>query len=369
MALHLPGKISRLISDFLTIERLADLIEHELEKRVVARHGLVKLDSLLELLARLKNEMRQALPANQRGRVADLERMIARLRKDYTGSDMEAGRDAMAAHALQLSLERIVTTWRSMGAATFGVLASDLREIDAELSRVCPAYPAASEWPLEPSWPDLWKAEGVLGDPTRPRLANVYPGLATAGVVAPVPGGHPAQDATIRAAGVATFLRQVRLVSDVSPPGGNMERLFAEMMVNDFFSLWELLFTSGVRNEHGQPDLSILEHWKADAWAGANCLAALSGRAHPDLELWRTEVRNKHTAHTDASVEIWRGDLSHWPMSFADVINEARRVIEALRECARLDIRSKIFFVPPTYLGGQEVIGLAAQEGRYWKDG
>jgi hypothetical protein len=82
MALHLPGKVSRLISDFLTIERLADLIEHELEKRVVARHGLVKLDSLLELLPRLKNEMRQALPANQRGRVADLERMIARLRKD-----------------------------------------------------------------------------------------------------------------------------------------------------------------------------------------------------------------------------------------------------------------------------------------------
>jgi hypothetical protein len=58
-----------------------------------------------------------------------------------------------------------------MGAATFGVLASDLREIDAELSRVCPAYPAASEWPLEPSWPDLWKAEGVLGDPINPMEA------------------------------------------------------------------------------------------------------------------------------------------------------------------------------------------------------
>jgi hypothetical protein len=55
-------------------------------------------------------------------------------------------------------------------------------------------------------------------------------------------------------------------------------------------------------------------------------------------------------------------------MTIDELINEALRVIEELRKCAALDIRSKVFFVPPTYLGGQEVVGLAAQEGRYWKD-
>lgn len=44
MAKHLPGKVARLISDFLTIGELTKLIEHEMEKRIVARHGLVKLE-------------------------------------------------------------------------------------------------------------------------------------------------------------------------------------------------------------------------------------------------------------------------------------------------------------------------------------
>ena len=66
MAKHLPGKVARIISDFLTIGELTKLIEHEMEKRVVARHGLVKLDALLNLVARLKNEFRDTLPPGQK---------------------------------------------------------------------------------------------------------------------------------------------------------------------------------------------------------------------------------------------------------------------------------------------------------------
>jgi len=374
MAKHLPGKVARAISDFLTIGDMAKLIEHEMEKRIVARHGLVKLDALLNLTARLKNELRDALPPGQKKDVDCLERLVRRLRNDLENSDMETGRDAMAAHSLRMDLMRIVDTWKCMGETTFGVLEADLKEIDAELIRLSNAYPSVLPYPgasasiVDPNWREFWRHETNLGDPNRPRLANIYPGLATARVAAPVPGGHPAQDATIRATGLATFLRQVRIMLQAVNRGSEVERLFAEMMVNDYCALWELLFVSGVQNEHGQVDLCVLDHWRAEGLKGANCLTELMNKPHPQLNKWRQDVRNKSTAHVDADADIWIADLKNWPMTIDELINEALRVIEELRKCAALDIRSKVFFVPPTYLGGQEVVGLAAQEGRYWKD-
>jgi hypothetical protein len=375
MAKHLPGKVARTIGDFLTLGDLTRLIEHEMEKRIVARHGLVKLDALLNLIARLKNEIRDALPPGQKKDVDQLEALIRRLRNDLANSDMETGRDAMAAHALRLDLTRIVDTWKCMGATTFGVLEDDLKEIDAELVRLSVAnpkelqYPGASASIVDPAWQEFWRRETNLGDPSRPRLANIYPGLATAGVVSPLPGGHPAQDATIRTTGLAIFLRQIRIMLQAVNRGCEVERLFAEMMVNDYCALWELLFVSSVPNEHGQVDLCVLDHWRAEGFKGANCLATLMNNPHPDLDRWRQDVRNTSTAHIDADVDIWVADLKNWPMTIDELINEALRVIEELRKCAALDVRSKFFFVPPVYVGGQEVVGLAAQEGRYWRDG
>jgi hypothetical protein len=360
MAKHLPGKVARVISDFLTIGELTEIIEHEMEKRIVARHGLVKLDALLNLIARLKNEIRDALPQGQKKDVDSLEGVIKRLRKDLENSDMETGRDAMAAHALRLDLMRIVDTWKCMGETTFGVLEADLQEIDAELHRLSTAhpriiaYPGASASSVDPNWQAFWRNESNLGDPNRPRLANVYPGLATAGIVAPMPGGHPAQDATIRTAGLATFLRQVRILLQAVSCGSEVERLFAEMMVNDYCALWELLFVSGVQNEHGQADLCVLYHWSNEGFKGASCLAALKNKPHPELDKWRQDVRNKSTAHVDADVDIWVADLKSWPMKIDELIDEALRVIEEVRKCAALDIRSKMFFIEPRYLGGAE---------------
>ncbi len=346
-----------------------------MEKRIIARHGLVKLDALLNLIARLKNEIRDALPPGQKKKVDPLEGFVKRLRQDLENSDMETGRDAMAAHALRLDLVRIVDTWSCMGRTTFGVLEADLKEIDAELHRLSSAhpkvisYPGAATFSVEPRWQTFWRDESNLGDPSRPRLANIYPGLATAGIVAPVPGGNLAQDATIRTSGVATFLRQERIMLQAVNRGTEVERLFAEMMINDYFAFWELLFTSGVRNEHGVSDLCVLEHWRNESFQGANCLAELQGKPHPKLDQWRHDVRNKSTAHVDADADIWVADLKSWPMKIDELINEALRVIEEVRRCATLDSRSRNFFIPPAYLGGPEVIGLAGQAGKRWADG
>jgi hypothetical protein len=300
----------------------------------------------LQLLPRHKNDLRKNQYSKNAKALDSLEQLITRLRRDYGGSDMEAVRDAMSTHALQLDLMRIVKTWNSMGATTFGVLLSDLGEIDAELARVDNGYPRAGWAQVDGSWPAQWRA--VLGDPALPRYATIYPGLATAGIVSPLPGGHHVQDTVIRAVGLATFLRQIRNVLEVTAPGSTAERLLAEIMLNDFIALWELLFESSVRNEHGQPDKCFLDHWTDDGWKGADCLSKLKAMPHPNLGQWRSEVRNKVSAHMDPDVEIWQAELPHWPMTLADLINESLRVIEHFRKCAALDNRSKVLFRPPT---------------------
>ncbi|KAA0070012.1 hypothetical protein [Tardiphaga sp. P9-11] len=375
MALHLAGKVARLISDFLTIGELANLIEHQMEKRIIARHGLVKLDALLGLVARLKNEIRGSLPPNRTREITSLERLIARLRKDMENSDLSTGRDAMAAHALHLELLRIVETWKFMGASTYGVLASDLQDINTELLRLANEFPSALTYPgaaavlLDPTWLDVWRQDQVLGDSTRPRYASIYPGLGTAGVVAPLPGGSAAQDATIRMTGLATFLRQTGLMLQTAiPRGGEMERLFAEILLNDYCALWELLFVSNVANEHGRQDLCVLDHWIDESWQGVAALTSLKDNPHPDFRRWTDEVRNKVTAHVDPDIPVWAADLQRWPMTVDELIEELQRVVQALFEISRLDVRSKLIVIPPQELKGKNIVGLSNQEGRHWED-
>lgn len=366
MARHLLGKVSRLIGDFNTIVQLTSLIEHELEKRIVARQGLVKLDALLSLLPRLKNEIRQERHSGSHAAVQRLTDQISRLRIDYSGGDLETGRDAMVAHALKLDLLRIVQTWSFMGATTFSVLRDDLAEIDAELKRISPNYLPASLGNVEPSWPLSWSDERLLGPPEAFRLVTVYPGLATAGIVAPVAGGHPAQDNWIRAVGLATFIRQTRLLWEAVDPLSTVGRLLAELAVNDILALWELLFTGGVQNEHGVVDKSVLSHWTSDGWRGASCLSQLEASPAESMPQLRG-LRNRFTAHADPDADIWEGDVERWPLSPVKLFNEALRIIEALRHCASLDVRSKFLMTPPTSLS-PDVVGLSGQEGKRWAD-
>lgn len=366
MAKHLSGKTSRLISDFLTIGALTTLIPHEMEKRIVARHGLIKIDALLRIAPQYKNELRARLG---RPAVLPLERMISRLRKDYEGSNLKVGRDAMSAHTLHLDLQRIVDTWTFLSKTVFDILADDLREIDLELSRIDANYSSARIWALDADLPKLWSDDSLLGNPSHIRFAVIYGSFATAGIVAPMAGGARVQDATIRVGGLVTFIHQIDRLRVPFTMGSDCERLFMEMIVIDFFALWDSLFNSSLRNEYGDQDPSLLDQWRADGWAGVSQLEALQQTPHPDLDLWRTQVRNLTAAHVDPDADIWLADVRHWPMTVRTTISEAYRVINAVVSAARADIRGGPLFIKPQRMGGDEVIGLSAQDGLHWADG
>lgn len=365
MALHLPEKISRTIGDFGEIVALTEIIEHELEKRMVARHGLVKLDALVPLLAQYKNEIKVRQGAQA---VAQLHDLIARLRRDLEGSPFEVGRDALGAHALKLDLQKIVSTWHFMNTTTFTIVLDDLHEIDAEIHRLEPTYIPAPSAHADPAWRAVWRDPKLLGDPNVPRLAVVYPGLVTAGIVAMLPGGAPAQDALIRANGLAIFLHQTQRL--MLPVGGSSAafRLFAEMWVNDFVALWELLFDDNVTNEHGQASISVVGYWEKEGFNGAADLRALEATRHPQFDALRLEVRNKHTAHIDPNVEAWKCNPNFWPISLTKLEPEIFRVLNAVRAACMKDIRSRFLFLPPQHFGA-DVIGLSGQSGMSFSEG
>ena len=368
MARHLPGKVARLIGDFRTIHALVNLIEHELEKRMVARLGWVKLDSLVELLPRLKNEIRVALPAHEKCKVKHLEELITKLRNDVTSGPIAKVRDAMSAHGLKLDLTEISEIWRFMSRTTFGVIEAELGEIDAELGRLrgnCHISAPTSN--VDPRWPDIWRQPDFLGPPSVPRAMTVYPVLG-AGVLGPMPGGHPAQDALIRAMGLANYLKQQRTLLQATQKGSEAERLFLEMIVNDLFALWELMFTSGTRNDYGPADQSLLSYWEdvSSPWGGRECLKALRDRPHPKLAAWREEIRNQISAHIDPEIEIWKIDVSRWPATVDEITNECVRIYNELWKCGREDIRAKAVMFPPMPL--ENVIKLSGQEGLGWDE-
>jgi hypothetical protein len=363
MAQHLAEKINWLIVDLRTLFALVDLIEHDLEKRIIGRHVFVKIDVLLHLLPRLKNEFR----ANG-AHVENLERLIVQLRKDYETSGMKLLRDALSGHSLKLDISNVNDAWRFMCKNTFGVLSHDIDYIESELATVAGvSHVLAGGAQVNSNWQAEWRRSDMLGDPSTPRFAVIYPGIGTANVVSVIPNNHPTQDPMVRVVGLCTFMRQVRIMLEVTDPGSVAERLFTEIMVIDYFSLWEVLFSSDIRNDYGEIDLCLLDHWRSgpDPMAGATCLAQLQRNRHPNFEDWRQKVRNRVAAHVDADILIQDMDIASWPMSCGNVINECLRVVQELAQCAGMDIRTAAIMKRPTSING--IVALAGREWLGWK--
>jgi hypothetical protein len=71
MPCDLHIKVPRLISDFRAVLALTEFIEHELEKRIVARLGLIKIDALIAIAGTCKNQIgRVAGPGGGRQTIA-----------------------------------------------------------------------------------------------------------------------------------------------------------------------------------------------------------------------------------------------------------------------------------------------------------
>src|SRR5215471_14068456 len=106
MSVDLAVKVAHLIRDFRAVLCLVEFIEHELEKRIVARLGLVKVEALHSIASAYKNDIKRAIDPPRRADIAPLEDMLAQLRLDVD-SGIRDMRNAQVGHSLQLPIEQI----------------------------------------------------------------------------------------------------------------------------------------------------------------------------------------------------------------------------------------------------------------------
>ena len=349
LATDLRIKTARLISDFNAVLELANFIEHELEKRIIARHGLTKVESLLSIASTYKNDIKRSLPPDQKGKVSKLESMLATLRNDID-SGIRNIRNNMAGHLLQMHLSSIPENWLFMGHSTFSILSQDLGDIDNEFQLLDPLYTGAIvPPPIKSAFKVFWRRPDILGSPSSTRAISMQVGLWTPDVVAVLPSeATKLDDTSIRVLGLRLSIRQLGFIFlPYWVEGGTetiYERLLIEMSVNDYFSLEEAIFTGN--NRSSTPSLVNVWAQSSPVHRGAALLQFLRAQIPATVNGWRSSVRNKITAHMDPDTPASDLETANWPLQVYDLNTETNRLCNILGAAARLDARTFAFINP-----------------------
>jgi len=358
MPVDLPIKVAHVIRDFGAVLRFVEFIEHELEKRIVARLGLVKVEALHSVASAYKNEIARVLGPRRRAEITGLEDLLRRLRQDIDGGIRDA-RNAQVGHSLSLPLQRIPEHWLFMGHSTFSILAEDLGKIDAAFRSLDPTYSGAAAVPdLDSQYREFWRASDKLGPPTAIRAAQIYAGPWTPDVISMLPGNTPLQDASLRVLGLRLMLRQIGLlILPFWQQGGPIslwERLLLELSLIDFVALEEAVYDGNPRGN----TRSLIDEWLAEqpTHKGVALLIQRRGSLCPARIQWRDDIRDKVCAHMDLNVPATMLEVANWPVSLPDFHAEVERLCQIVGEAARLDIRTRYMMAPAVCLPNVQAI-------------
>ena len=371
MQTDIPAKVARLIADFWAVAEFVNYIEHELEKRIVARLGLFKLDALSSLLPTYKNDLRSRYHGH--ADIGELHRLTSQLRIDHDNGIRQT-RHSLAGHSLHLPPEQIGEGWLFLKKSSYDILAGDLHDIDRVLSSIDTTdYPGAEVVPSIPG--DLqirWRQPDLLGDPEQVRHVHVYAGIWSPGVSSMVPGNTTVQDVTLRVAGLMTYLLQVdRLIAPVPfhfRPA-IYRRLLYELLVSDLVALEETVYHGPPSNRYGPTTTSMLDEWQQSFpnHQGVQDLLAFRSRIPAEFSGWKKDLRNKIIAHVDSGIAVESMDMNNWPIDLRQFMDFVEDFSNAIFAAARHDIATRALFIPPAPL--RNVLGLARDDDPLlWND-
>lgn len=364
MQMDIPAKVARLIEDFWAITELVQYIEHELEKRIVARLGLFKMDALSKLLPPYKNDLRSRYHGH--AKVGELQRLVTQLRIDHE-TGIQATRHSLAGHSLHLDPEQIGEGWLFLKKSSYDILAGDLREIDRVLLSIDPAgYPGAQAAPTIPGYiRDCWRQPELLGHPEQVRLVQVYAGIWSPGIVSMVPGNTAVQDVGLRVAGLMTYLLQVdRLTVPMTfhfRPA-IYRRLLYELLVSDLVALEETVYHGPPSNRYGPSTASMLDQWRQtyENHQGVDELDDFRAQVPVEFSDWKKDVRNKVIAHVDTGIPIGSMEMNNWPINLRQFVDFVENFSNAIYIASWHNIATRALFIRPTPL--RNVLGLARND-------
>jgi len=366
MAIDLAKKVAHLARDFRETLQLVEFIPYELEKRIVARLGLVKIEALHGILGAYKNELRRAASGTRNYEIAELERLITKMKTDVD-TGIRNARNVQVGHSLALGFGEIPEHWLFMGHSTFSILSQDIGEIETIIQTLDATYSAAPAPPVpHASLLPAWRHPNLLGPPAALRFAQVYAGPWTPDVASILPGGHPMQDASLRVLGLCIMMRQLGmvLVPVIAAEGyGSVRaRLLHELTMIDFFALEEAVYEGNPRGN----TTSLVTEWTAQNHPGVPLLLAGRATLNPDRTKWRDQIRNKVCAHMDSDVPAGMLEMPNWPLIPQDFHAAVERLCQIVVQAARTDIRTAFMTTPVSPI--MNALGLARVNAPNWAD-
>ena len=371
MQSDIPPKIARLIGDFWAVAELTNYIEHELERRIVARLGLLKIDALSNLILVYKNNLRSRYHGH--ATMSELEPLVARLRIDHD-KGIRAIRHSLVGHSLHLSPEQIEEGWLFPKKSSYDILSSDLIEIDKALCSIDATDYLGSEGvlPIPGDVKNSWRQPELLGDPEQIRAVLVYAGIWSPGVTSIVPGNTTVQDVSLRVAGLMTYLLQVYRLTLPIPFNFRpaiYRRLLYELLVSDLVALKEAIYVGPPSNKYGATTTSMLDEWRQNFpnHQGVQELQDFHAQIPVEFSGWKEDLRNKVIAHVDMGIPIESMEMNNWPINLRQFMDFVECFSNAIFAAARHDIATSALFVPPTPLNN--VLGLARNDDPlFWND-
>ena len=371
MQTDIPAKIARLIGDFWAVRELVNYIEHELEKRIVARLGLFKIDALSNLLPAYKNDLRSRYHGHRK--IGELQRLVSQLRIDHDNG-IRATRHSLVGHSLHLPPERIGEGWLFLKKSSYDILTGDLHEIDRLLSSIdTTGYPGAEAAPPIPGNLRIrWRQPELLGNPEKVRHVQVYAGIWSPGVSSIVPGNTTVQDVTLRVASLMTYLLQVdRLTVPIPfhfrPP--IYRRLLYELLVSDLVALEEAVYRGPPSNRYGPTTTAMVDEWQQSfqGHRGVDELHIFRAQIPVEFSSWKEDLRNKIIAHVDGGIPVESMEMNNWPINLRQFMDFVEDFSNAIFAAAKHDIATRAVFIPPTPL--RNVLGLARNDDPLlWND-
>jgi hypothetical protein len=353
-----------LIRDFRATLVLAEFIPYELEKRIVARLGLVKVEALASIIGAYKNDLKRASGSAKAAEIAAFESLISRLSNDVATGIRDA-RNIQIGHSLAQTLQGIPEKWLFMGRSSYTVLSDDLSEIETAIQGLDQAYVSLSVGAGPP--PDLlaaWYAIPDLGPPGAIRFAQVYAGPWTPDIASMMPGGSSLQDASLRVLGLRLMIRQVGLLLQPliqrGMDKGLWGRLLYEIVLIDLFALEEAAFDGNAKG--GTP--SLVDEWTGEGHAGVAALQAGRAALDPDRLRWRDDIRNKVCAHMDLHTPSSLLDIVNWPVNFSALDAAVLTLCRVIGDAAALDIRTTYMRSPVQHM--KSALALAGPTAPRW---
>ena len=323
---------------------LTNSVNNDYEKRILARHILIYLDTFLKLAPRLKNQIKVKFLSN----VNIVTQKLNQLSTDYE-SFYSRIRDKIVAHRQDLPLALRIEAWNEIDDTTINVFVNEVSDIYAELSKLCSIVKPFSD------------SNDIKNHKLNQRLAikasqhNInVPQVAVDNLAMSRPNttiSIPINEMQKRGFQIGSVLNTISFLRNLYftlSLGKDTQRLGKAMLIIDVFNLVENLYPYKPANINYKIK-SLLEICQEDKSTGYLILQNSYDNRDKATENDFREVRNKIAAHVDSEQSL--ADL----LALLDSkdINELidnifTPSIEAFKQWCHSDIARSIFLIDCT---------------------